>query len=117
MWDELVEDWLWCRASAVSAACAAGGGAALVVGSSVSGAMPTPVAQAVWGLAVVVGVPLLGRAAIHWVGTPLRIVAGHLLGRRPTTAYPCPECGYDIRMTPHRCPECGTALAWGFRRT
>ena len=35
---------------------------------------------------------------------------GH--GRR-VCVYPCPACGHDIHMTPHRCPYCGTRLVWG----
>ena len=41
------------------------------------------------------------------IGYPLMRIAGAVhRGRRLETGR-CPECGYDLRVTPERCPECG----------
>jgi hypothetical protein len=48
--------------------------------------------------------------------TPLLPCAPWVLGRRRRLARQrvarglCPDCGYDVRATPHQCPECGGAF-------
>lgn len=39
--------------------------------------------------------------------TATAALAAHFLARRRPRPGLCPQCGYDIRATPHRCPECG----------
>ena len=75
------------------------------------GAMPSPRVIAWIVVAVLLALicwRLILRLLIWAVGRLWKF-----LDRREKTPYPCPVCGYDIRMTPHGCPECGTKLRWG----
>jgi len=45
------------------------------------------------------------RAVIRALRKSLRHTRGH-----------CPNCGYDLRASPHRCPECGQTTSSNHRR-
>lgn len=66
-----------------------------------------------WWIAILILSLATGCVAFVAAGWLVTWIVCHWPFMRHYETYPCPVCGYDIRVTPHLCPECGTKLRWG----
>jgi len=67
----------------------------LMIGESKGSYRYTTVTVPFWSLTLIAAMPAL------------IVNHGRLRRRRLKHRNLCPNCGYDLRATPHRCPECG----------